>query len=196
MGDVKVAVPATPAQRFKANLDDLVGLLSDTLAWVPSQGVASPIDALTMGFAKMYVSSMGAESSVHGFIEKSGMYWESIRAKDIDFLITNSDVLFAELPKDKVKAITSLFAMKNTAGDPLIHPDTLASIWDLLHAMVRCSIQHIHTTRSLKEFEEEQEVVDSKGVKSKVKVKVKRYAVEYFPTISVRKMVELWNVKM
>lgn len=207
MTEAKVAL--TPAQRFHTNLLDLCDLLGTTIGWVNEQGVSTNLSPLMATGVRFYVATWQPDKAIEGFISKSANYWDEIHKRNKQFLVENADVLFAELSdyKAQIQAMSNLFAMKRTVNvsqpdgttrtvEQYVIPDeTLDSIWDILHSMVRISIRHIHERRKpvLVEVEAD-ETVDGKP--KKVTKKVPRYSVEYFPEISIKKNVQLWEVKM
>lgn len=129
---------------------------------------------------------------IEKFIIKSSAYWPQIKDKDVKFLIENASVLFAELPEQYIKGFCQLFDMSDKQGNPMVSEDRISEIWDFLHAMIRISIRHIHETRRPKEVE----VISKDDNGENVKSKVVQYTQEYFPTLSVRNLVETWQVKI
>ena len=129
---------------------------------------------------------------IETFISKSVTYWDQIKNKDMNFLLENSSVLFMEFPQQYVTNFCKIFKMADTDGKSLISENYIDEIWDFLHAMVRICIRHIHETRNPKEVE----VVSKSDDGVSVKTKMIQYTVEYFPSLSVRKLVETWKVKM
>ena len=82
--------------------------------------------------------------------------------------------------------------MKNGKGQPLISQDKIDEVWEFLHAMVRICIRHIHISRKPQVCQ----VVSKSDDGEAVTKEIIQYTEEYCPTLSVRKLVEEWKVKM
>lgn len=207
MADTKASTTTpSPAKRFHANLLDLCDLIIETVRWVRDQGITTSLNPDTLAIVKIVVGTWKPDETTESFISKSYNYWEQIRHRDKRFLIENAGVLFAELPGDTVKAFSELINMQRqtsvlkegklvTVLEDVIPAETLTSIWELVHSMVRISIRYIHEKRApTVVVMEVEKVID--GVKKSVKESSLRYTVECFGTISIRKQVELWNVTL
>lgn len=130
------------------------------------------------------------QTMIEIFIAKSAAYWPQIKEKDINFLVLNSAVLFNDLPENYVKGFCDLFKMKDK-GLLVIPEKNIEDLWDFLQAMVRISIRHVHTQRKPNYVD-----VVSKGEDGKASsTKEMQYTEEYFPTLKVSKLVELWQIK-
>jgi len=175
------------AARFHANL---LGLIDDVKAIVSSledEKINTGLSPLTFDLARVVVGGWKAEDVIDGFVQRSTPYWEEIRSKNMDFLITHANTIFGDIKMEsQVDAIKRLFSLKKTVEGKSVSavpPKLLESIWETLHGMVRISIRHIHAIRN------PQPVVKADGTT----------VMEYLnPTygsgISLRKEVERWGV--
>lgn len=184
-------------QRFKGNALDLYDHNIAIVKWVEEQGTKTDINLLLFNLGRMMVNGWDPEYMITEFIKKTYTYWPSIKAKDEKFLINNAAVLFGDLPKENVEGFTRLYSLKRQNSTTktetyLVPQPSRDTVWDLLSAMVRNSIRFIHQKRR-------PEIITVEEVKpdgSRVVKQTSKYRVEFFPDISVRRMIEVWNVEL
>lgn len=117
------------AKRFHANLLDLVDMIFAILNYAQQHGVTCSFNsgavsgiAALMGqtpadIAKGFISTSNPVSALDAFIQRSYTYWPQVHAKDDGFLITNAQVLFAELPGNYVKEVSDVFNCRVRKAD-------------------------------------------------------------------------------
>lgn len=187
--------PSAP-RRFKTNFSGLYDLGIDIIQDLEKRGYSVPVSSMLMRIGKMVIIPQMLEKGIseeemksderkclaiiETFIVKSAAYWEQIKNHDEKFLVDNSSVLFSDLPENYVNGFKDLFAMKDR-GELIVKKEDLDDLWQFLEAMVRISIKHIHLTREPNEL--------LKGTE-------KYYGKEYFPSLRINKLIEIWQVKM
>lgn len=168
-------------EKFQNNLLELIDLVKETVSWLNQNGYETKVSPFTISLGKAFVSTWDPNETIHTFIERSYEHWDRVQHKEEEFLTSNAEILFSGVSKEHISSFTEIFRLKeNVDGKEVsvIPPETKDSIWEILHAMIRISIRHIHLTRK-------PELNDNSKM---------AYTVKYFPHISVRKNVEKWKV--
>lgn len=168
-----------PVERVKSNLLEIIKLTRDTVIYVGNNGYKIELDPKLFDVAVNILNGFNADKIVQGFIERSYNYWDKIKAKDEPFLLANAEILFGELPSNLIQIFTKMMESKNEEGKSYVPDETKECVWDLIFAMIKGAIKYVHESRCPKE-------VDGKM----------KYTVEFFPKVSIRKQVEIWNIKI
>lgn len=165
---------------FYKNIDILISLSSDILQWAIQRGIKTKINPGILNLGKIYLAQMNKHELISGFIKRSYKYWDLIYNRDEKFLMENSGVLFNELDSEYVDSFNELFSMiEPDTEEYLIRPETRASLWNILHAMIENCIKYIHEYRKPLFNEEKQKIT---------------YTVGYFPEIKVSDQIQKWNI--
>lgn len=172
------------SEQFKSTFIELCRFAIKILEDVKKQGVPVPVEPSLINLALIQISLQDANTMTHTFIKESLQYWELIYIKDERFLTENAQVLFSELPKEYITGLVDLIGQRHPDGTLVIPPPSREHIWEFVHLLVQHSIRHIHEIRAFKA------VVNPDGSVTK------KYTVEYFKEVSVKKLVQQWNVGM
>ena len=170
---------------FAKNFEILCNLTGQIVDWIKansSEQIELSSGEITMGKAFVMLQDNG--SLAKGFIKRSFNYWDSIKARDEEFLINNAGVLFNELDEKYIKEFNKIFSLKKEDGSPLLEQATKDSLWNIPEAMVKNCIKYIHEQREMKEVKNPE-----------TGVVTKQYTKEFFPDIRVSVQVKKFNVK-
>lgn len=166
-------------KNFRKNVEELIDLTVETLNWVKREGINHDISVGKLTMGKLYMNTYDDHSLITGFIKRSKDHWEKIKNRDEEFLFNNSSVIFSEFEDENIEFFNKLFLMKNNKNEFIIQKETKNAFWDILEDMVKNSIKYIHEFRGMEYNEEKKKNV---------------YKRNYFPDISIKKQVELWQI--
>lgn len=200
MAESEVRAIPPVEERFKANLGLIFDVVGDVITLLGASKVPSPVSSLILTFGKSYIEAQSAESLIGLFIAKTSEHWEMIRLRDPDFLTKHITCVFSDNASfaPHMQTINNLFKLivnkefdrlpadeKEKLGEAM--DDKICEIWDLASSCVRQCILHIDKARA-------PELIVSKS--DGVETTKRSYTQNYYPTLSVKKLVDLWGVKL
>lgn len=163
--------------RFKSNFQVLFKIIKD-LAQTDEE-INKKIPPLLLKVIETTIDSYDNNLFIQSFIKNSYKYWHKILEKDEDFFINNSQVIFANLPSDKVKVVSELFKKEN----PKLNKKIRENLWRIMESFVKISIKYIHRKRS--------------PCKVKYNENIKEiYQSEFFEEIDIKKEAEKWKIEL
>ncbi len=172
-------IKTPPEERVKANLLEIIKLTRDTLIYVSNKGYKINLDPKLFDIAISFLQGWETIKIVDGFISRSYNYWDVIKSKDEIFLLENAKVLFGEIPTSFIEIFVDMMKAVDKDGKSYVPDETKECVWKLIHAMIKGAVKYIHSSRCPKE-------IDGK----------KQYTVEFFPQVSIRKQIEIWEIKL
>jgi hypothetical protein len=153
-------VQLSPEERFYENVLGLSELIYDIVCDAKEKGfpVVSPE---IIRFAISALSFLDKKSIIETFIDKSehtciscagernfvNHCWNKIHAKDKDFFLKNTNVLFNQLPPNRVKIFGEMFSAKDEDGNPIVNPEDEEEVWEYFHSLVKIAIKYVHEQR-------------------------------------------------
>ena len=174
---------------FYQNFEVLLTFATDIINFVNEQGVETEITPEVLNAGSMYVKFLDKKNIINGFIMRSYNYWEKIKDRDEDFLMTNCSVLFNELDESYIEDFNRLFSLKKDDGDFVLPKETRDSLWDILVEMIKCCIKYIHNERGFTVYD------PPKYIKATDKYIHKGYSKSFFPEIKLSSEVVRFEVE-
>lgn len=168
-----------PCDRFKSNLLALIEDVRTITQTAEEKKVKTVLTSALIELALPMIGIADANDIIEKFIEKSASYWDSILAKDEDFIRLNAKVLFAELPEKYVNGFVDIY-FAQVDGKALVDEEMKKQIWTTIHGMVKICIRHVHLNRIPK--------TNDAGVT--------RYTVNYFPSLKLKSHAEKWRLQL
>lgn len=142
------------------------------------------INPFLVKLALTAISQFNTHYLIQGFIEASHKEcWDCIKSKDEEYFVKNSAEIFKYLPTEKVDLFKELFTTKDKDGVSVISQSLKDDIWEILHAMVKISIQYIHKNRV-------PIIKDEDGIQKMV------YTCEFFDEIAISEHAKKWKVTL
>ena len=183
------------SEKFRENLLLLVGFAKELVEWANGEGHVTIVTPLILDFAALALKNLNKDDIIHTFIIKSYDHWDKVKERDENFLMSQCDVLFADLGPEYVNDLNKLFAKKNEDGSFFVPPQTRDSLWEMLHEMICCCIRHIHIMREPASVTDPK-IVNGKEITSGYSKQYPNFPEGVVRNISVRLNVEKFQVKL
>lgn len=142
------------ANTFRSNLVKLLVHAKDLISKVNShpdimQGkiTGTKLNSSLLGIAIAAAEAADKESMTRGFISRSETHWEKIARKDLDFLISNAEVLFEGAPTREINEFSRTFQIVDTKGIRILKNEQIETLWTMFGALVSVCVKHIHYGR-------------------------------------------------
>lgn len=186
-------------ERFKVVVLSLFDVLGDVIDFIESNGVSSPISKGLVLLGKIAYGSKDATELIQKFISRTACNWDGIKKRDKAIIAESLDAMFEDEPAviDHIPCINALICiclekdLGEKKGDPKVEEviDMLTdSIWKILEVCIKQCVTHVHEMR-------DPQIVVTKSGDGSVTEKVS-YNKKYFPDLSVKKLCEIWGVKV
>lgn len=177
--------------RFHQNVLGLAELIRDIVSDVQEKGF--PVVSIQIiEFAISLLRHFPSKDVIETFINKANGStttfethpFTKIFHKDRDFFLNNMDLLFGDLPPDRVKMFGAMFSEKDKQGNPIVPEEDEEEIWEYFQSLVKIAIKYVHEERQpLLVQEEHQEIRKYRNA-------------SLFPNFELAKHVELWEVML
>lgn len=166
---------APPEERFVNRVVDFCDFFKQILDEATANEIDIPVSGFVMDIIKNFIKKENPGKAVQTFILKGESSFHLILERDQNYFRNHASTLFADIPEKHVKGFNSLFDVKKKDGTLLINEPVQGQLWELLESLVRNAICYVHLTR-------------------KPDPVTKKYTEAFFPSISIKKMVEMWKI--
>ena len=172
----------SPEEKFHDEICDLADLLSALIEYCWNSGYKQISPGMAM-LAKNSIVQYDKDFLIDSYIKKTNEYWNEIKERKLNFFEQNASKIFGKLPIGDVNIFEIILTAKNLKGEVIVTEEEIESIWNSFSILVKCSIEYIHKRRKCE-------------LKQKNNILIPVYTNTYMPTIKVRDLAELWNVKL
>ena len=194
--------PKESEDRFKANFDMALDVISEILAILEGHQVACPIGSFFYSIGKTFGKQMDKVTVINSFISKTAAYWQFIRDRDPEFI--NNHVLTMMSGEESMVShignINKMFTIiqekkfilndGSTTNPELslkissLLAEKLDQMWQLLESFVRISIKYVDRNRS-------PTIITNPDGTTK-----RKYEKAFYPDLSIKKLVDLWKINL
>jgi hypothetical protein len=147
--------------RFHQNVLGLAELIYDIVCDVQEKGfpvVSPPILEFAIGILRGFSSKQVIETFICKANEASVQTTEEedcfedhpfvkIYHQDRDFFLSNTNILFSQLPPDRVRLFGEMFSGKDESGNPIVPEEDEEEVWEYFKSLVRIALKYIHQQR-------------------------------------------------
>ena len=162
---------ASEALKVRSNLSELCMCCSRIITSI--QGVIPDLQ-VTPSIMNIGANTVDAISEIEvteRFITRTVNWWPLILQRDETFLISHINEIFSELPDIYIKDL------KKILGTQHVDKHEKITLWKILQGTVKCSIRHIHNSRSPQK-------IDGKIT----------YRATYCPEIRLKDLAHEWDI--
>jgi len=164
-----------PEERFKERLIQFCEYVKGILKNANDNGIETPASPFVMDLIKNFVKKEEADKILATFLLRSYDNWEKVRSREKNFFRTDGLKAFHGIPEKSVDDFNKLFDVIKPNGEPLLDDSTMEGIWQLFESLIKTSVVFVHHQRCPDPV-------------------TKKYTKNYFPGMSIKKQVELWNI--
>lgn len=177
----QVPVPPAPERFYSCviTLLELAGEASQELVKLGITGLSAGIIDTARGF----LGQRSKDGLIQMFIEKGYQEcWDKVSTRNSQFFLDNAERLFGSLQGFDLNIFQDVFR-KDQNGKFLLPADIIADVWENLDAMIRISINYIHSQRDPRQVLNNGELANC-------------YYNVFFPDIDLPYHAAIWKVEL
>lgn len=142
-------VPVLPPEeeRFAVNINAFTQYLSGIIGDLQKQGKTKIQPVLVLA-AGAYLQVQGKHELIRGFIDRSHLWWDSVRTRDEVTFFKNTHRIFGELPQEHIDSFTVLFETKDADGKPIVDQTARNEIWRIFGSLIKISIKYAYANQN------------------------------------------------
>lgn len=144
----KAVVPATPEDRFYANMAGLCDHVYNVLQRM-MEAKTIDVNMNLVQFASAVITGMPKSKLIEDFIYYTYEHWDKILTKNRSFFLENASAMMSDLPTTNLDSFKAIFDAKTNSGVYLIpddHEDS-QTFWTFFISLVKISIKYIYQTK-------------------------------------------------